>query len=73
MNNLPLSNIGIIIDKEIQKLSIYPTVRLDKYSIMPDRIHFIISINTYKNGHLGERLYKEVEIYRFYFLFSARK
>lgn len=46
-----LSDIGIIVDNEIKKLSgIYDAVRVDKYCIMPDHIHFIISINTAENG-----------------------
>ncbi len=50
-DNLPLSNIGIIIDKEIQKLNtVYPDVHVDKYSIMPDHIHFMISINAGESG-----------------------
>ena len=45
--NIPLSNIGIIVNNEIQKLnSVYDTIRVDKYCIMQDHIHFIISINT---------------------------
>ena len=48
---MTLSDIGIIVDNEIRKLnSVYDTVRVDKYSIMPDHIHFIISINTDENG-----------------------
>ena len=46
-----LSDIGTIVDKEIQKLSsIYNAVRVDKYCIMPDHIHFILSIDTDENG-----------------------
>ena len=49
--NIPLSDIGIIAENEIKKLNIvYDTVRVDKYCIMPDHIHFIIAINTDKNG-----------------------
>ena len=50
-DNVPLSDIGIIVDKEIQKLnSAYDVVRVDRYSIKPDHIHFIISINTDTHG-----------------------
>ncbi len=46
-----LSNLGNIVDAEIQKLNTtYDAVRVDKYCIMPDHIHFIISINTDENG-----------------------
>ncbi len=49
--DVPLSNIGTIVDNEIQKLnSVYDAVTVDKYCIMPDHIHFIISINTDENG-----------------------
>ena len=49
--NIPLSNIGIIVNNEIQKLnSVYDAIRVDKYCIMPDHIHFIISINADENG-----------------------
>ena len=48
--NVPLSDIGIIVDNEIQKLnSVYDSVRVDKYCIMPDHIHFILSIDTDEN------------------------
>ena len=49
--NVPLSDIGMIVDNEIKKLnSVYDAVRVDKYCIMPDHIHFIISIHTDENG-----------------------
>ena len=49
--NVPLSDIGIIVDNEIKKLySVYDAVRVDKYCIMPDHIHFILSIDTDENG-----------------------
>jgi len=49
--NVTLSDIGIIVDNEIQKLNaVYDAVHIDKYCIMPDHIHFIISINTDENG-----------------------
>ena len=49
--NVPLSEIGTIVENEIQKLnSVYDAVKVDKYCIMPDHIHFIISINTDENG-----------------------
>ena len=48
--NVPLSDIGIIVDNEIKKLnSVYDAVRVDKYCIMPDHIHFILSIDTDEN------------------------
>ena len=50
-DNVTLSNIGMIVDKEIQKLSdVYDAVGVDKYCIMPDHIHFILSINTDEDG-----------------------
>lgn len=41
----PLSDIGTIINSEIQKLNtVYPNVTVDKYCIMPNHIHMIIFI-----------------------------
>ena len=49
--NIPLSGIGIIVNNEIKKMdTIYDAVRIDKYCIMPDHIHFIISIDADENG-----------------------
>ena len=49
--NVPLSDIGIIVDNEIQKLSsVYDAVAIEKYCIMPDHIHLILSIRTDENG-----------------------
>jgi len=49
--NVPLSYIGIIVDKEIQKLNtVYDAVRVDKYCIMPDHIHMILLIYTDADG-----------------------
>ena len=46
-----LTNIGLIVDNEIQKINtIYDAVHVDKYCIMPDHIHFIISISADENG-----------------------
>ncbi len=49
--NVPLSDIGIIIEKEIQKLNtVYTPVRVDKYCIMPDHIHMILVIDSDADG-----------------------
>ena len=49
--NVPLSDMGRIVDSEIQKLNtVYEGVRVDQYCVMPDHIHFIISITTGENG-----------------------
>ena len=49
--NVPLSEVGMIVDKEINKINtVYDAVRVDKYCIMPDHIHFIISINADADG-----------------------
>jgi REP element-mobilizing transposase RayT len=43
----------MIVDNEIKKLnSVYDSVRVDKYCIMPDHIHFILSIDTDENFSL---------------------
>ncbi|HPE94549.1 MAG TPA: transposase [Bacillota bacterium] len=47
----PLSDIGKIVDNEIQKLNtIYENVVVDKYCIMPDHIHAIIMILSDESG-----------------------
>ena len=49
--SVPLSEIGMIVDSEIQKMNtIYKAIRIDKYCIMPDHIHFIICIDSDENG-----------------------
>jgi REP element-mobilizing transposase RayT len=49
--NVPLSEIGIITNREIQKLnSVYTAVQVDKYCIMPDHIHMILTIDTAADG-----------------------
>ena len=46
-----LSDVGKIVDVEIQKMNtVYDAVRVEKYCIMPDHIHFILSIDTDENG-----------------------
>jgi len=43
---LPLSNIGEIIDMEINNInSIYENVEIDKYVIMPNHVHMIIVLH----------------------------
>jgi len=50
---LPLSSIGKTVDEHIQNLNhIYPTVRVDKYCIMPDHIHMILMIESEGSGRL---------------------
>lgn len=49
--NLSLSDIGKIVDNELQKLSsVYSAVKVDKYCIMPDHVHLIISISADECG-----------------------
>ena len=49
--NIPLSDIGIIVDNEIQKMNtVYDAVRVDKHCIMPDHIHMILTIDTDETG-----------------------
>ena len=46
-----LSEIGKTVDREILKLNtIYSAVHVDKYCIMPDHIHLIISIDAEEDG-----------------------
>ena len=49
--SVPLSEIGIITDREIQKINtIYDAVRVEKYCIMPDHIHMILFIDAATDG-----------------------
>ena len=42
-----LSDIGKLVDNEIQKIeTIYDSITVDKYCIMPDHIHMILFIDT---------------------------
>ena len=54
--NVPLSDIGMIVDNEIKKLnSVYDAVRVDKYCIMPDHIHLLLRIDSSQNRlNLGD-------------------
>ena len=49
--SVPLSKTGCVVDSEIRKMdSIYTSVRVDKYAVMPDHIHLILSIATDADG-----------------------
>ena len=51
--DVPLSDTGIIVDNEIQKLNtIYDAVHVDKYCIMPDHIHLILRIESDIDGRM---------------------
>ena len=64
--NVPLSDIGIIIDNEIKKLNtVYDAVRVDKYCIMPDHIHMILVIDTDANFS-SVRYSKDISLCRRY-------
>ena len=48
---LPLSKMGIVVENEIHKLNtVYKNIKVDKYQIMPNHIHFIIFIYEDSNG-----------------------
>ena len=48
---MELSDTGVIVDNEIQRLNtVYDAVRVDKYCIMPDHIHMILTVDTDENG-----------------------
>lgn len=52
LEQLPLSKIGIVVENEIHKLNtIYENIKVDKYQIMPNHIHFIIFI--YEDSNLN--------------------
>lgn len=47
----PLSPIGMVVETAIHQIPAhYPMISVDKYCIMPDHIHMILSINTDENG-----------------------
>lgn len=49
--DVPLSNIGIIVDNKVKKLNaVYDAVRVDKYCIMSDHIHMILVIDADPDG-----------------------
>ena len=46
-----LSKIGSVVETAILQIPVhYPAVSVDKYCIMPDHIHMILSINTDEDG-----------------------
>jgi len=46
-----LSDVGMIVEKEIKKINtVYDAIYVDKYCIMPDHIHMILSIRTDTDG-----------------------
>jgi REP element-mobilizing transposase RayT len=43
----PLSAVGILVEKEISRIgSIYDCVTVDKYVVMPNHVHMILTIQT---------------------------
>lgn len=51
LDQLPLSKIGIVVENEIYKLNtVYEDIKIDKYQITPNHIHFIIFIYDDYNG-----------------------
>lgn len=51
LEQLPLSKMGIVVENEIHKLNtVYKNIKVDKYQIMPNHIHFIIFIYEDSNG-----------------------
>ena len=46
-----LSKIGSVVETAILQIPVhYPAVSVDKYCVMPDHIHMILSINTDEDG-----------------------
>jgi REP element-mobilizing transposase RayT len=46
-----LSKIGLVVEKAIEQIpQHYPMITVDKYCIMPDHIHMILSVNTDIDG-----------------------
>ena len=53
-----LSKIGNIVETAISQIpEHYPMISVDKYCVMPDHIHMILSINADENGRQGCRPY----------------
>lgn len=47
----PLSKIGSVVETAIHQIpEHYPMISVDKYCIMPDHIHMLLSINTDEDG-----------------------
>ena len=45
-DKVPLSDVGAIVDREIEKLNaVYDAVSVDKFCIMPDHIHLLLVIH----------------------------
>lgn len=50
-DKVPLSDVGVIVDREIEKLNaVYDAVSVDKFCIMPDHIHLLLVIHTDVDG-----------------------
>lgn len=53
-----LSKIGNTVETAISQIpEHYPIISVDKYCVMPDHIHMILSINTDENGRQGTPSY----------------
>ena len=51
--NVPLSAIGKIADRAIRQIPVhYENISVDKYCIMPDHIHLILSIHSGDSGRM---------------------
>ena len=51
--NVPLSNVGAIVEKGILQIADhYDALSVDKYCIMPDHVHLILSIQTDEDGRM---------------------
>lgn len=50
-DKVPLSDVGVIVDREIEKLNaVYDAVSVDKFCIMPDHIHLLLVIHADVDG-----------------------
>ncbi len=45
-----LTDIGLAVEKSINYINRYPDITVDKYVVMPNHIHMIISIHNEENG-----------------------
>ncbi len=48
-----LTDIGLAVEKSINYINQYPDITVDKYVVMPNHIHMIVSVYNEENGKAG--------------------
>lgn len=60
-----LSDIGKLVDNEIQKIeTIYDSITVDKYCIMPDHIHMILFIDTKRRTQFAPTISRVIKQFK---------